>query len=252
MTAPAIDETRIAASDVAAARRWSKRVEHEQRHDHDPASDAEQRAEEPARAGRSQQLQAPPATSHTLRPVDLARRPGRRTGRAPRSSSTSTACSRRSSTGPEDARVPDETRAELRAARRPLRARRVRHRAAERRRARAGRRRRAASTSASTAWSSTRPPRRGPTAIQAFARESAVAELELKPLSAAYHYRRAADQDAARAELEAVAAGGARARLPHALGAVGARGAAAGRRVQRNGRAPPARGARTAAGALRR
>jgi trehalose-phosphatase len=41
--------------------------------------------------------------------------------------------------------------------------------------------------------------------IHAFARGAGWADLELKPLTAAFHYRRAEDRDAAREELEAVA-----------------------------------------------
>ena len=102
----------IAASDVAVAACGGQcEQEDQQRHDDQPAADAEERAhearEEPDRHelhGRIVGAWTPTSCSS-----GCARSPSAR-----RSSSTSTACSRRSSTAPEDARVPDETREELR------------------------------------------------------------------------------------------------------------------------------------------
>ena len=68
----------------------------------------------------------------------------------------------------------------------------------------------------------------------------AVAGVEAKPLSVAFHYRGAADPEAARERARAVAAAALRSRLQDAVGADGARGAAARRRVEGDRRAPPA------------
>ena len=91
----------IAASEVAVAGRSSQlRDEQEQRHDHDPAADAEERAEEAGDETDQDQAHRAYATSvaaTTDALLDASH--GRAAAKRP-SSSTSTACSRRSSSGP--------------------------------------------------------------------------------------------------------------------------------------------------------
>ena len=86
--------------------------------------------------------------------------------------------------------------------------------------------------------------------IHAFARDAAWPDTELKPLSAAFHYRAAAEPEVARAQLEPVATaavglGSASALRPH-----GARDTAAARRNERHRSPSAARRGGPAAGAV--
>ena len=237
----------IAASEVAVAGRCDKCAnEQEQRHDHDPAADAEERAEEAGDETDQDQAHAPIFEGWMRRSCCApgSRRPGeaaisrrRRRARADRRAARGRSC-------------PAETRAAARAARRPLRARRRVSGGPERRRAASGRRRRRRRSSASTASSSTARPRLA-AAIADFA-DTVAWPAERKRLSVAFHFRTAEDEQAAVRELRRVAERARRRRAEAALGPQGARGPPAGRRGQGHGRAATARGARPAARARTR
>ena len=174
VTAPAIDETRIAASDVAEARRWSNASRKTSSGTITmPPPTPKSAPKKPETEPDADEFQRSPR--RLLYEGGPARPARRRSPQPPRSSSTSTACSRRSSTG-------RRTRAS-----RTRRARSCARLAgryglvacvtgpAERRRARDRRRRRRCATRASTGSSSTRRAAAWAGAIHALRRRGAVA-----------------------------------------------------------------------------
>ena len=232
MIAPATDETRIAASDVADARRWSNASSRTSSGTITiPPPTPKSAPKKPPTSPISERASARTRLLYArwIRSPALAAEPGARRA-LPRRRRRARADRRR---GPRTRACPTETRAELARLAGRYAPRRLRHRPAERRRARDRRRRRAALRRRSTASSSS--PRRAAWAerIHAFARAAAVADLELKPLTAAFHYRarrrpRSGARASSRRSRRAALGDG----LPHALGPHGARGAAAGRRVE--------------------
>ena len=265
----------IAASEVpVAVALVVAEPEHEQRHDHPAAADAEQPAEEPGGGADDGERQRPCARRPAARRracydarYACPRRDARRGARAaPRRSrpaapscSTSTARSRRSSATPTDAHVPEATRTLLiEIAKRyglvgcvsgPPRG----HRAPDRRRS--ARSPTSATTAASccargaTSPSSTprSPPGRGASAPSRRAPGATSCSRlrvrgEDKDAIAAFHWRGAPDEDAAERAVREIAERAEADGLRHPLGPQGARGPPAG--APRQGprrRAPAAR-----------
>ena len=239
---PATAMIPIAASEVAIAGRSSQCAEEQQqRDDDDPAADAEERAEE-AGGEPDQDERARAYCPGKVETERLTRAPGRAARASRRSCSTSTARSRRSSPGPRTRPSPDATRGLVRAARGPLRARRLR--------SAAGPEEDAAEWSASTGvvyvgeHGLGLDPRAGTgrrRSRSSLTRSRLAWEPSGSAYSVAFHFRTAEDEQAAVAELRRVAHRARRAGLRPRWGRKVLEVLPAGRREQGHGRARAAR-----------